>query len=160
LSANVVFFSHTMPPPTDEQAEQLAARGIGVVDGEVASLEVVEDHLVGVRLGDGRVVSREALAVSPRMTARAGFLADLGLRPAEHPGGVGEHIASDATGRTEEPGVWVAGNATDLAAQVGGAAAAGAAAAAQINADLVAEDTERAVTAYRARREARTAGRR
>jgi hypothetical protein len=41
--------------------------------------------------------------------------------------------------------VWVAGNVTDLAAQVGTAAAAGAAAAAQINADLVAE----AVAAYR-----------
>ena len=159
-SADVTFFSHTMPPPTDEQAEQLTARGIRVVDGEVASLEVVEDRLVGVRLGDGRVVSREALVVSPQMTARAGFLAGLGVRAVEHPSGVGEHIASDATGRTEAPGVWVAGNVTDLAAQVGNAAAAGAAAAAQINADLVAEDTERAVTAYRARREARTAGRR
>jgi thioredoxin reductase len=70
LSADVTFFSHTMPPPTDEQAEQLAGRGIGVVDGEVASFEVVEDRLAGVRLGDGRVVGQEALAVSPRMTAR------------------------------------------------------------------------------------------
>ena len=56
--------------------------------------------------------------------------------------------------------MWVAGNVTDLAAQVGDATAAGAAAAAQINADLVAEETRRAATAYRARREARTAGRR
>jgi hypothetical protein len=39
------------------------------------------------------------------------------------------------------PGVWVAGNVTDLAAQVGAAAAAGA----QINADLVAEETRQAV---------------
>jgi len=70
----------------------------------------------------------------------------------EHPAGLGEHIASDATGRTDVPGVWVAGNATDLAAHVGAAAAAGASSAAQINADLVAEDTERAVAAHRARR--------
>ena len=159
LSADVKFFSHTMPPPTDEQVERLAARGIGVVDGEVASLEVVEDRLVGVRLGDGRVVEREALAVSPRMTARADFLAGLGVRAVEDPAGLGEHIASDATGRTDVPGVWVAGNATDLAAHVGAAAAAGASSAAQINADLVAEDTERAVAAHRARREAQTAGR-
>ena len=152
LSADVTFFSHTMPPPTGEQMERLAARGISVVDGEVASLEVVEDRLVGVRFGDGRVVGREALAVSSRMTARAGFLAALGLRPAEHPAGVGEYIPSDATGRTDVLGVWVAGNVTDLAAQVGAAASSGAAAAAQINADLIAEDTERAVTAYRARR--------
>ena len=161
LSADVTFFSHTMPPPTDEQVERLAARGISVVNGEVASLEVVEDRLVGVRFGDGRVVGREALAVSSRMTARAGFLAALGLRPAEHPAGVGEYIPSDATGRTDVLGVWVAGNVTDLAAQVGAAASSGAAAAAQINADLVAEDTERAVTAHRAgRKETETAGRR
>ncbi|MFU8851171.1 NAD(P)/FAD-dependent oxidoreductase [Micromonospora sp. SL1-18] len=158
-SADVTFFTHTMPPPGDEEAEQLAARGIRVVDGEVASLEIVEDRLVGVRLSDGRVVRRDALVVSSRMVARVGFLAALGLRPAAHPAGAGEHLPADPTGRTEVPGVWVAGNATDLAAQVGGAAAAGAAAAAQINADLVAEDTRQAVAAYRnpfsARSEAR-----
>jgi thioredoxin reductase len=148
-SADVTFFSHTMQPPTDEEAEQLAARGISVVDGEVASLEIAGDRLVGVRLSDGTVVRRDALAVSPRMVARAGVLAALGLRPAEHPSGAGEYIPSDAAGRTEAPGVWVAGNVTDLAAQVGTAAAAGAAAAAHINADLVAEETRQAVTAYR-----------
>ena len=148
-SADVTFFSSTMPPPSDEEAEQLAARGIAVVDGEVASLEIVEDRLVGVRLSDGTVVGREALAVSPRMTARAGFLAALGLQPVEHPSGFGEYIPSDPTGRTEAPGVWVAGNVTDLTAQVGAAAAAGASAAAQINADLVAEETRQAVAAYR-----------
>ncbi|KAB1152374.1 NAD(P)/FAD-dependent oxidoreductase [Micromonospora sp. DT46] len=150
LSADVTYFQHTMPPLTDEQAEQLAARGIGVVGGEVASLEVVEDRLVGVRLGDGTLVRREALAVSSRMVARAGFLAALGLRPAAHPAGVGEHVPSDATGRTDVPGVWVAGNVTDPAAQVGAAAAAGVVVAAQINADLVAEETRRAVAAHRA----------
>jgi len=148
-SADITFFSHTMTPPTGEEAAQLAARGIGVVDGEVASLEIAEDRLVGVRLADGTTVGLQALAVSPRMVARAGFLAALGLRPAAHPSGLGEHIPADLTGRTEAPGVWVAGNVTDLAAQVGAAAAAGAVAAAQINADLVAEDTRRAVEAAR-----------
>lgn len=148
-SADVMYFSHTGPPRTEEQAEQLTARGIRVVDGEVASLEIVGDRLAGVRLGDGTVVSREALAVSSRMVARAGFLAALGLRPVEHPAGVGEHVRSDATGRTDVPGVWVAGNVTDPAAQVGAAAAAGVFVAAQVNADLVAEDTRRAVAVHR-----------
>jgi thioredoxin reductase len=49
LSDDVIVFSHTMPP-AGEEAEQLAARGIRVVDGEVASLEVADDRLVGVRL--------------------------------------------------------------------------------------------------------------
>ncbi len=83
------------------------------------------------------------------MAPHAGFLAALGVRPAEHPAGVGEYIPSDATGRTDVPGVWVAGNVADTVAQVGAAAAAGTAAAAQINADLVAEETREAVAGYR-----------
>ena len=156
LSDDVVFFAHTMAPPADEDAGRLGARGITVVDGEVASLEIAGDRLTGVRLRDGRVISRDALAVSPPMAARASFLGGLGLRPAPHPSGMGEHIPADPAGRTEVPGVWVAGNVTDLAAQVGTAAAAGAMAGAQINADLVAEETRLAVAAYRDPFSART----
>ncbi|MGY4102354.1 FAD-dependent oxidoreductase [Nocardia sp. R16R-3T] len=140
--------SHTVPPSA-EQSEELTARGIRILDGEVTALEIVDDRLAGVRLSDGTVVPREVATVSSRMVARADFLATLGLRPTEHPAGVGEYIRTDATGRTDIPGVWAAGNVTDLMAQVGAAAAAGAAAGAQINADLVAEQTRRAVAAYR-----------
>lgn len=149
LSADITYFAHTAPPLTAEQSEQLAARGIRVVDGEVAAVQIDDDRLTGVRLIDGTVVGREVVTVGPRMVARADFLATLGLRATEHPSGMGAHIPVDAMGRTEVPGVWAAGNVTDLSAQVGAAAAAGAFAAAQINADLVAEDTRRAVAAYR-----------
>ncbi|MGV9678905.1 NAD(P)/FAD-dependent oxidoreductase [Nocardia sp. NPDC003482] len=144
LSDDVVYFAHTAPP-TAEQAEQFAARGIRVVEGIVTELVVTGDRLTGVRLSDGTVVERAALAVGTRMIARAGFLAELGLRPSEHPSGMGEYIPADATGRTEVPGVWAAGNVSDLSAQVGAAAAAGAMAGAQINADLVAEEVAAAV---------------
>ena len=83
---------------------------------------------------------RAVVAVGARMVARAGFLGGLGLRASAHPSGMGEHIPVDAAGRTAVPGVWAAGNVADLSAQVGAAAAAGAFAAAQINADLVAEE--------------------
>ncbi|KKJ94785.1 NAD(P)/FAD-dependent oxidoreductase [Micromonospora sp. HK10] len=148
-SDDVTYFTHTAPPLDAEQAEQLAARGVRVVPGEVASLAVVEDRLVGVRLSDGTLVHREALAVAARMVVRADFLAPLGLRAAEHPSGMGGHVPAEAGGRTEVPGVWVAGNVTDPSAQVGGAAAAGALAAAQINGDLVNEETRQAVAARR-----------
>jgi thioredoxin reductase/SAM-dependent methyltransferase len=149
LSDDVTFFAHAVRPD-DEQAEQLAARGIRVVEGTVASLEIVQDRLVGVRMGDGEVIEREAVVVSPRMVARAGFLDDLGLRTTEHPSGTGEHVPCDPTGRTDVPGVWAAGNATDLVAQVGAAAAQRAFAGAQINADLVMEETGASVEARRA----------
>ncbi|MEU5526975.1 NAD(P)/FAD-dependent oxidoreductase [Micromonospora chersina] len=148
-SDDVLFLRHTAPPLTDEQAEQLAARGVRVIEGEVASVEVAADRLVGVRLRDGRLVAREVLVAAPRMVARAGFLVALGLRAVAHPSGAGEHVPADSMGRTDVPGVWVAGNVTDPAAQVGAAAAAGALAAAAINGDLVAEETRRAVEAAR-----------
>ncbi|MEU0935451.1 NAD(P)/FAD-dependent oxidoreductase [Embleya sp. NPDC005971] len=147
-SADVTYFAHTMPP-SDEDAEQLAAVGIRVVEGVVASLEIAADRLVGVRLGDGTLVARAALAVAPRMVARAGFLGGIGLWPVEHPSGAGEHIPADPYGATDVPGVWVAGNVTDPSAQVGTSAAAGAVAATRINADLVAEATRCAVAARR-----------
>ena len=148
LSEHVVYFSndHAL---SDDEAEQLDARGIRVVGGEVVSVEVGDDRLKGLRLRDGTTVSRDVIAIAPRMEARTGFLADLGLRPVEHPSGMGEHIPTDATGRTEVSGVWAAGNVTDLMAQVGSAAAAGAWAAAQINNDLVLEETRVAVEAAR-----------
>ena len=100
-------------------------------------------------MSDGALVGCEAVVVSSRMVARAGFLDDLGLHPVEHPSGMGEHVPCDPTGRTDVPGVWVAGNVTDLVAQVGAAASQGASAGAQINADLVMEDTGQAVDARR-----------
>ncbi|HEX3392977.1 MAG TPA: NAD(P)/FAD-dependent oxidoreductase [Acidimicrobiales bacterium] len=149
LSADITYLAHGAPPGEDD-AEQLAARGIAVLDSPVVSLELGNDRLAGVRLADGTTVDLDALVVLPHMVARATFLRDLGLATSEHPSGLGEHIPVDATGRTSLPGVWAAGNVTDVAAQVGGAAAAGALAGAQINADLVAEDTAIAVSASRA----------
>ena len=156
LTADVVLFLHTAPALTDEQAEQMAAWDIRIVAGHVESLEVTDDRLAGVRLQDGTRVARRALVVAPRFVARSQVLASLGLQPTPHPLGIGEHIAADATGLTAVPGVWVAGNVTDLKAQVVGAAAGGVAAAAAVNADLIAEDTRRAVAVHRERVSAST----
>ena len=153
LTADLTLFLHTAPGLTDEEAEQLAARGIPVVEGEVASLEVHEDRLTGVRLQNGEVISRSAVVVGPRFVARAGMLAGLGLETTTHPSGIGEYIESDAMGLTAVPGVWVAGNVTDPTAQVLGSANAGVMAGAAINADLIAEDTQEAVAAHRNRLE-------
>jgi thioredoxin reductase len=141
LSRDVTFVTHAAPPLDDEGAALLSARGVRVVVGEVASLEVVDDRLHGLRLADGSLVEREVVAVATRMVARAGFLGDLGLLPVDHPSGMGVHLpAEPVTGRSDVPGVWAAGNVVDLSAQVGASAAAGAMAGAQINADLVMAD--------------------
>jgi thioredoxin reductase len=149
LVTDLTLFVHDAPEPTPEEAEQLAARGIRVVSGLVDSLRVSDGRLAGANMSDGSFVALQSLAVGPRMVARSRVLTSLGLTSTQHPMGFGEFVAGDATGLTEIPGVWVAGNVTDLMAGVVGAAAAGMAAAAAINLDLIAEDTRKAVAAYR-----------
>jgi len=148
---DLVLFTHTGPPLTDEQAEQLAARGIRVVTGPVERLETADGRLTGVRMRDGSLVARSVLVAGPRMMARSAVLRSLGLSPVPHPlsAEVGEFIESDPTGLTAVPGVWVAGNVTDIQAQVISAAAQGLTAAAALNGDLIAEETQQAVEAAR-----------
>jgi thioredoxin reductase (NADPH) len=149
-SDDVTLFLHTADEPNGEQQAQLAARDIRIVPGTVAALETDADGVSGVRLESGEVVPRRAVAVMTRMHARATFLTDLGLEAAEQRFGdvvMGSSIPTDALGVTAVPGVWAAGNVTSISAQVIVAAAAGMSAGAQINADLVTEDTRLAVEA-------------
>jgi thioredoxin reductase len=147
-SDDVTLFLHTGPQPTDEQWEELAARDVGVVAGEVVELETSGDRLSGLRLADGHVIAREAVVVAPRFNARSAVLASLGLDA--QPVLMGSHVMgsavpADGNGVTAVPGVWVAGNVTDLTAQVIGSASGGLKAGAMINADLITEDTRQAV---------------
>jgi thioredoxin reductase len=152
LSDQVTVLLNTVPKPGQEVREQRDARGIAVVEGEVAALEVTADRLTGVRLRSGQVVSCQAVVVQPRSTARAGVLSSLGLEPAGlEMGGqvVGSYVPAGPAGDTAIPGVWVAGNVADLNAQVISSAAAGLNTAAAINADLVGQDVRVALAARR-----------
>lgn len=153
LSEQVVLLTNASWTPDADTAERFAARGVRTVHGRVTRVVVEGDRIVGVELEDGGRVDLDTLAVASRVEARAGFLATLGLEPEDVVFGdvvVGTRIAADPTGRTTVPGVWAAGNVVDPMGQVVGAAAAGLMAGAQINADLVAEETAAAVDAARA----------
>jgi thioredoxin reductase len=63
--------------------------------------------------------------------------------------GIGDYLETDADGATAVPGVWAAGNVTDLRAQVLASAAAAAWTAVVINNHLMAEELDRDVSAYR-----------
>jgi thioredoxin reductase len=149
LTPHVTLFAGPSTALGDEQIEQLAARGIALVREEVQRLVVENDRLSGVQLASGRLVPCDAVVVAPRFVGRTELLSMLGLETTEHPMGIGAYVAADPMGRTGVTGVWVAGNVTDVSANVAGAVAQGARAAADINADLVAEDTARAVAASR-----------
>lgn len=151
-SSDITLFTHTGPQLDDAARARLAARGVRVVEGRVARLDVREDRLRGVVLADGPrpEVSLGRLVVAPRFTARVEGLADLGVETAELRlfGQVaGRHVVTDPQGATSTPGVYAAGNVTSLTETVIGSAAAGLKAAAALNLDLITEDTRRAVAA-------------
>ncbi len=136
-SDDLIFFTHTYDL-TKAEREQLEARGIRVVDGEVRRLVVEDDRLRGVVLGSGRTVERAALFVRPGIRPRdSELLVRLGCELDEY-----GFVRVDRDGRTSVSGVWAAGNVANPRAQVITAAGEGSAAAISINADLVREDVQ------------------
>ncbi|PFG18728.1 NAD(P)/FAD-dependent oxidoreductase [Serinibacter salmoneus] len=147
LTPHVTLFRHGLEL-TEEQWEQLAALGVEVVDGEIATLHHPTEDTCAVELATGQRFTLDAAVVGGRMLARGELFTRLGGTMTEHP--FGEFIATqDARGATAVPGVYAAGNATDLAAMVIASAAAGMMAGAGINAELVMTDAAGAVAARR-----------
>jgi len=143
VAADLVFFAHTTEVDA-EQREQLAARGIDVVEGRVARVVVADDAVSGVEMDDGRVIPRRAVFVAPRYVPTVDPLVRLGCELNDD-----GWVVVDPTGKTTVPGVWVAGNAANPRAQVITAAGEGSAAAMALNGDLVEEDVRNAVDASR-----------
>jgi thioredoxin reductase len=148
-SSDVTMVLHRGAAPTDVEREGLLSRGVRLIEGRVAAVVVHDGRIVGVRLDGGAVLPAAAVVVAPRVVARSEVLRSLGLEAVEDPSGIGTSIPADPLGATSVAGVWVAGNVADVRGQVVHAAAAGTWTGAAINADLVAEDTARAVEARR-----------
>jgi thioredoxin reductase len=146
LTEDLVYFTRGTDLDENTRA-RFTARGIRVVDTPVTEIESTEDGITGVRLSDGQVVPRRIIAVATTMLARTDGLAALELPMEDLPHGMGRRFVTGPAGTTSVPGVWVAGNATDLTAQVGASAAAGALAGAHMNADLATADTDAAIAA-------------
>ena len=157
LTERVTVLRHGAPAFTAEEAEELAALGIPVVDGPVAEVEASDGYLTGVRLADGGRVALDALVVAPKPLANADLLAPLGLTPAELSMGgevIATRIPADPLGATSVPGLYVAGNLAEPNSQVIASAAAGLMAGAGINRDLALEDARNAVARSRERQDA------
>ena len=140
-SDDVVFFRNRIEL-AEEERRRLDARGVQVVEGEVARVVAGAGGGLGVELAGGRLVERAALFVGPRFVPRDGLLAGLGCARGED-----GWVAADRTGRTSVDGVWAAGNVVDSPAQLINAAAQGSAAAVAVNHHLLAADVEAALVA-------------
>ena len=149
LTDRVTFLVHDAPDLEPEQRERLAARGVTVVEQRAVGLEISEDALSGVRLADGTILPGDALVIGAPAVANSELLVGLGVQPEPHPSGMGEFIPADEVGQTVVPGVYVAGNVSNIVAQVSNSASSGALAGAHINADLVRVEFDAAVAARR-----------
>lgn len=141
-SPDIVFFDDNNQLEATDRAN-LDALGIAVVAGKISRIEITDDHVSGVRLGDETVIAVDAVAISTPMVARTDPFVRIGIEPTTHPAGA--FIETDAMCATSVPGVWAAGNSSNIGAQLGASAAAGALAAQAINTDLVMKDLDRAV---------------
>lgn len=178
-SSKITLFLNDRVTPTETELEQLAARGIRVIAGPVTGITVDRDAVTGVLVGgvaEGRsqhqgeqepaasdlgpesAVPVQAVVVGARVHARLAAFEDLGLTAVEHPMGMGDYLATDADGATDVPGIWAAGNVTNLSAQVMASAAAAAWTAVVINNSLMADEMEADLRDYRERSSAALTG--
>ena len=145
LSAQLTLVLHEGVDADDPAAEALRAAGVDVVADRVQRIVTGEDgHVAAVELCGGDRIAADAVVVTTRFRVRAEPFASLGLRPAEHPTGLGDFVETDATGATSVPGLYAAGNVTDPAQQVLPAAANGSQVGAMISFSLAHEDIEAA----------------
>jgi thioredoxin reductase len=153
LSDDVVLVVHDGVDIPDAELEKMSAIGVRIVLGTPQEVLTKGEALVGLRLADGSVLERDAIVVASKPHARADFLAPLGIapRPFEMNGvAFGSVIDIEPTGATSVPGVFAAGNATDISMTVLASAAHGNRVGAWINAELAGEDATRAVAERRA----------
>lgn len=128
-SEDVVILLNGQPALQGEDAEMLAASGIGVVPGRIARVLVEDDAVTGVELAGGEVVARTALVVTTVPTCDSTLL--------------------DAVGGPETPGLRVVGNAATPHGGVLTSAADGMVAGTLVNHDLIREATAAAVAERR-----------
>ena len=152
LSDDVVMVVHDGVELPDEEVEKLGAIGVRFADGTPREVVTDGDALVGLRLADGSLLERDAIVVATKPHVRADYLGPLGIEPTpfEMAGAVlGSVIAVEPTGATAVPGVFAAGNATDISMTLMASAAHGNRVGAWINAELANADATKAVEALR-----------
>lgn len=121
---------------TAEQRQQLASRGIRIVDTPVAAFSGRNGLLERVHFTDGTHIERSGGFIDPTQLPNARFDDALGYQTAENGG-----IVIDALGRTTSAGVYAAGDsAYVMPSQLIYAAASGSKAAMAVMADLTEED--------------------
>ena len=118
---------------TDDQLDDLHARGVDIAEAAVTAYEHQNGELSALRLSDGRRLARKAVFMRPPMSLRGGLHEQLGC--ALSPDSL--QVVVDEAGQTSVPGVYAAGDMVSPMAAVIAAAASGTKAAAMLNHEFV-----------------------
>lgn len=149
-SEDVTFFSHLAGEVDADALDGFAARGVRVVTDPVQRLEVTGDAVTGVVAG-GVTYPVEAVFTGATFRPQDDLLRRAGVELVDGPMGVS--VGAVEMGRTSVPGIYAAGNVTNLGASVPIVMGEAVAAAAMLNADLVTLDVAAARAEHeRARR--------
>ncbi|WP_156411688.1 NAD(P)/FAD-dependent oxidoreductase [Nocardioides sp. Soil805] len=153
LSDDVVVVVHDGVELPEDEMERLGAIGVRFTRGTPREVVTDGEKLVGLRLADGSVLERDAIVVASKPHVRTDFLGPMGIEPTPFEmNGIafGSVIAvQPATGATSVPGIFAAGNATDISMILIASAAHGTRVGAWINAELANADAAKAVRAHR-----------
>ncbi|MPZ54212.1 MAG: FAD-binding protein [Acidimicrobiia bacterium] len=145
LSDRFTLVLHDGVESDNPELAPLRTTGVTVMDEKVERIVTGDDgHIASVELADGDRIDADAVVVGTRFEVRAEPFASIGLKPAEHPSGLGDFVETDETGETAISGIYAAGNVTDPSLQVLHAAADGSRVGAMISSSLAHEDIETA----------------
>jgi thioredoxin reductase/SAM-dependent methyltransferase len=143
LSDRLTVVLHNGVGVDDAEIDMLRAAGVDIRSGSVSRILTSTDGgLTGVELTDHQRIDADAVVVGPRFRARAEPFASLGLRPVPHSSGLGDVVATDATGATAIAGLFAAGNLTDPNQQVVQAVADGSRVGAMVSFSLAHDDLQ------------------
>ncbi|QCR20768.1 FAD-dependent oxidoreductase [Agrococcus sp. SGAir0287] len=143
-SDDVVAFVHAAGPLPHEVRERMLARGIRLVEAEVAEVVGEGTAIDHVRTVDGVAHPLDAIFTAGTLVPHDAAVAHLGLARQE---GQASVLAVDGMGATSHPRIVAAGNVVVPFGNVPLAMGAGAMAGAGLNALLVAADARAAVAA-------------
>ena len=118
---------------TDDQLDDLHARGVDIIEASVTAYEHHNGELNALCLSDGRRLARKAVFMRPAMSLRGDLHEQLGCALSDD----GLQVAVDEAGQTSVPGVYAAGDMVSPVAAVIAAAASGAKAAGALNHEFV-----------------------
>ena len=138
-SSDVVALTDGPADLGDDDRARLSAAEIVVDERPVAEILSENGELTGVAFTDGSVLARRGLLVATTMHQRSPLARQLGVDVGAPTPVAQDLVAVDATGRTNVPGVFAAGDLSAQMPQVAAAVAGGSLAAASVVQSLVAD---------------------